>query len=182
MDSLSGLLERHAGRLALLATLLVLLLPVWSLSRALWELYETVLPANPAELGVAEPDEAQPTSTRDAPDAMNLSQLSLFGVPEAETPASPVQVSAPATHLDLVLEGVFVAGDPNASTAIIAAGREAGELYHPGDLLPGNAVLTAVQERQVLLTRGGALETLGFPEAEPLDGARVDSVRNSRNP
>ena len=177
MDGLTGVLERYAGRLAVLAILVVLLLLFWSLGQTLRQLYEDVYMAEPAQVVQQVTREAPAPKV---PDAADISQLNLFGAPEPEQ--APVEVEAPETHLDLVLEGVFVSANPNASTAIIAAGRQAGELFYPGELLPGDAVLTAVQEDQVLLTRGGVLETLRFEEAEPGENEQIVPVHRSDNP
>lgn len=161
MHSLTRFLDRYSAFLAGLACLLIVLVLAWSLAEASLTLYEEVYKGRhtAAEASVT-------VDTRETADgSITISRISLFGRPPPETPEAET-VAAPETGLDLALKGVFVATDPGRSTAIISAGDEHGGIYYPGDLLPGNAVLTAVQEEQVLLTRRGKLEALKFAEEE----------------
>jgi len=69
-------------------------------------------------------------------------------------------VDAPETSLKLVLKGVFSSDDQDNARAIIADPRGKEEQYSVGDKLPGNAELSEVHPRKVILKRGGRYETL----------------------
>lgn len=74
------------------------------------------------------------------------------------------EVDAPKTQLQLELQGVFVAGKEENSTAIIAERMREAKLYHIGDKLPGNATLAGVYPDRVLLNTMGRIEALYFPD------------------
>ena len=90
----------------------------------------------------------------------------LFGVAGASTSTAGLATEV-ETRLPLELRGVFVAELDSAvadSVAIVAQKGKPGELYHIGDLLPGNAELIEVHARHIVLRRAGARETLRFPD------------------
>lgn len=100
-----------------------------------------------------------------APPAVDLQRVAaqhLFGVATAAPPPA-ADGPAPVTSLPLQLLGVFVAGRPEDSTAVIAEQNRDGDLFRVGDTLPGNAVLAEVHDDNVVLQRGAERETLSFP-------------------
>ena len=73
---------------------------------------------------------------------------------------------APRTHLPLVLTGVIAERNPHAGMAILGPTAGAGRVYAIGDSIPGGARLAAVLPREVLLERGGRLQSLALPRQE----------------
>ena len=98
-----------------------------------------------------------------APTIDALTKQALFGHAQATAGPNP-NTSAPAapTRLPLTLEAVFVSSDPEESGAIISQRGKPGKLYSPGDTVPGNARLAAVEAERVILRRAGAREALAF--------------------
>ncbi len=101
---------------------------------------------------------------------VNLESLNLFGT--VRKTATPSVIDAPATRLNLELQGVFLSDDKASSTAIVAEKNKTGELFHIGDRLPGNAVLAAVLEDHILIRRGGRMEKLMFTDSKLRSSAK----------
>lgn len=76
--------------------------------------------------------------------------------------ANPNGGDLPATNLQLSLQGVLTMTDPARSTAIIAQPGKQGEVYQPGDVLPGGAVLDKVMIDRVIIRNRGKLESLSL--------------------
>lgn len=102
----------------------------------------------------------------------------LFGVAESGPSTEQAVQRAVETRLPLELHGVFVADNADASAAIVAQKGKPGLLYSVGDTLPGNARLIEVHTDHIVLRRGGARETLTFPEAK--DGQFVANPGQSK--
>ncbi|MDH5737143.1 MAG: PDZ domain-containing protein [Gammaproteobacteria bacterium] len=94
---------------------------------------------------------------------VELSLLNLFGQTLTESASTPV-IDAPATRLNLELLGIFKAEEKTQSAAIIARKGAEGEIFHPGDTLPGNAELFDVLNDHVLIKRAGNMEKLLFDD------------------
>jgi general secretion pathway protein C len=101
------------------------------------------------------------TADDNAQDIRRLTSAHLFG--ETQSAAAVAPTSAPETRLNLVLRGV-IASDPMArSSAIIAQGNGGKEdVYGVGDKLPGGVSVSEVHAENVILERGGRLETLNL--------------------
>lgn len=84
-------------------------------------------------------------------------------------PPPVVVETAPATRLQLVLQGVFSANSPQQGSAMISQRGRGAELFRVGETIFGQAELVEVHRNRVVLRRAGALETLSFDEA-PLAG------------
>ena len=111
-------------------------------------------------------------------DKVNLSNLSLFGSVERRN-AVPIPVDAPETKLDLTLQGIFTAEDPENSAAIIKQ-RNKSDLYQIGDRISGNVVLAAVNNDHILLRRGSRLEKLLFnPEYKDIPPVTSNNPRTN---
>ena len=93
--------------------------------------------------------------------SVDLASLKLFG--QVRATQAPAVVDAPETKLNLELQGVFLAEDEKSSTAIVAEKNKTGELFHIGDKLPGNAILSEIFQNHILLRRGTRVEKLMFP-------------------
>jgi general secretion pathway protein C len=115
-------------------------------------------------------------STKTAISSLNIASLNLFGkINEKDINAT---VDAPETNLRLELQGVFAADDEGQSTAIVAETNKEGELFHIGDKLPGNAILSAVFDDYILIKRGTRFETLSFSD----DAFRAPPVAQKTQP
>jgi general secretion pathway protein C len=133
------------------------------------------------------PARRTPTAAAAPPvDMQRIANQHLFGVAEAAPPPTP-DGPAPVTSLPLQLLGVFVAGSPAESTAVIAEENREGELFRVGDAVPGNAVLAEVHNDRVVLQRGAERESLAFPESgggiasvdEPVEGLGGSNFQDS---
>ena len=123
------------------------------------------LSAPAAEPGAEQPRVPAATAKRTAR-IEDIVARNLFGVAEGGTTDAPPVERAVETRLPLELHGVFVADAADASAAIVAQKGKPGILYSVGDSLPGNARLVEVHTDHIVLRRGGARETLTFPEAK----------------
>ncbi len=115
---------------------------------------------------LAEARAAAPTLTADI---TVLQQLDAFHRQTVETQAAPVQEAAPATALDLTLNGANADDDdPTRGSAFITGPNNQQKRYRVGDeVLPG-VVLREVYRHRVLLERAdGSLETLPFANRGP---------------
>ena len=103
----------------------------------------------------------------------DVASLNLFGEykPEPEAVVAPVLENLPETTLQLTLQGAFTHSERTKSSAIITSMEShsnnqdsSGEHYYfVNDVLPGNALLYAVNKDSVVLKRGDMYETLHFP-------------------
>tara|TARA_R110002073_G_scaffold336542_1_gene534948 strand:- start:58453 stop:59325 length:873 start_codon:yes stop_codon:yes gene_type:complete len=73
---------------------------------------------------------------------------------------------APETRLRLELLGVFENVEAGLGSAIISEQGKDGDLYHPGDKVPGNATLEEIYGDRVILLRMGQREALRMKEIE----------------
>ena len=121
---------------------------------------------DPAATTLDNPNPGRQTTQASVPPAPTMeafAQQAMFGRPQASTGQNR-STSAPAapTRLPLTLEAVFVSSAPAESSAIISQRGRPGKLYSPGDTVPGNARLDAVEAERVILRRAGAREALAF--------------------
>lgn len=175
-------LARAAGSVLLLVWL------AWLLADTVWLVWRGPTQAVPADPDL-EVIRAEQASGEAELSHRQVRDWQLFGTWEApRTSGSDKPVDAPETRLRLELLGVFQTGDSSAAGAIIAEQGGEGELYHPGQLLPGNATLEEVYADRVMLRRQGRLETLklkepslqgGFQrsEAQPSTAVRESQTR-----
>ncbi len=148
--------------------------------------------ATPRETDSAQP--SQPVAgtvdrPRPATDLDSILGANLFGMAHANAveQAAADSENLVETRLPLVLHGVFVADDPETSTAILARQGRSEAVYHIGDQVPGNATLEAVRLDHVLLRRGRSRERLTFPNPDtrlatpsaPQEAPTVTSARAS---
>jgi len=140
----------------------------WYLARIVWLL-------------VPEPPIASVTPVRAAP-ANNkpvesnytaIADSHIFGEanPDDVQPVAQSTENAPETKLNLELRGAIMSDDPKQAHAIISAKGKSSEVYFVGDAIPGGATLHEVQSAQVILNRGGVLETLKLPKLSKGTGA-----------
>ncbi len=79
---------------------------------------------------------------------------------------NPNRGNLPETNLQLTLQGVLTMPDAAHSSAIIAQPGKPGEVYQPGDLLPGGVILDKVMADRVIIQNHGKLETLSLVRAK----------------
>lgn len=158
MNDFLQLFSEHNQKIAAAISILLIVLMSLSVAETVLVIMETMTP--PAAIG-----SGAPSPTASVQPDYKVSNLELFGkLREASTTATEI-VNAPETRLNLELQGVFIADEPNDSTAIIAEKSRTGELYGIDDSLPGNAILSAVFEDHVLIRRGGRVERLMFSDS-----------------
>ena len=87
----------------------------------------------------------------------------LFG--DSQPVRSQPAAVAPQTKLNLELQGVLAASNPDMARAIIAVGSKEGKLYGVGTEIEGtNASIKTIQGNVVILSRGGGTESLSMPK------------------
>jgi general secretion pathway protein C len=159
LDQILDLVAEHRQKLAILASTVAVVLMALSVANAVLFVIDNLDDSTTSKAGASSPA----VQTRPG-NSVNVASLNLFGVAEAED--APRVIDAPQTSLNLELQGVFTAADPDESTAIVAERNKAGELYQIGDRLPGNATLDAVFDDHILIKRGARLEKLMFSDAQ----------------
>jgi general secretion pathway protein C len=145
--------------------LLLAVLIGWQVAKAIWLLFPTPEPAEPAPVHAAA--RTTPGEARTGVSIERIVDAGLFGTPSVDTPAVLVeQEDAPDTQLSLELRGTVSATEERQALAIIAERGGAERVYFVGDAIPGGATLHAVQLDRVLLRRAGRLEALRLPRSE----------------
>ncbi|XOV90015.1 MAG: type II secretion system protein N [Pseudomonadota bacterium] len=175
MEQLAATLGPYSKRLATLASVVLVILMSLSVANTALFFLENIQDDAIAPVPVAA------NQNRKAPVSdVDISALNLFG--RVEQIAAPQVVEAPQTNLNLELQGVFTAEDPDDSTAIVAERNKTGELFQIGDRLPGNAILDAVFDDHILIRRGARVEKLMFSDAALRAPAAAATGRVGINP
>ncbi len=113
-------------------------------------------------------------TARSHPPVEDIAALNLFGVARVGgNEAREVDAPTRDTSLDLTLEGVFEANDPQRSTAIVASHDKPAELYRIGATITGGAVLARVSDDHVVLRRDASFESLRFRDEPSPPGQDV---------
>lgn len=162
MDLLFDVIHKNSDRLARAIILLMIVYMGWSVSSAILFFFE--YSGNTSSALIEDANIIAEPSDRSV--HVELSLLNLFGSVENASQGSTTNqgINAPATRLNLELQGVFKADIKDASTAIIAEKNKKGILYGIGDSLPGNAKLFDIFDDHILIKRGNAVEKLMFEE------------------
>ncbi len=156
-------MHEFADRLPTPISVLLAAVIAWTLADGAW----FFVGGAETDLGEAAPMTRAAVVERTGPSAQDIAALNLFGRSDGTV---AVAVDAPETRLQLELHGVFLAGAEETSSAIVAERNRDGKLYFVGNRLPGNAELVRVLEDRIVLRRGGAMETLRFPQAGSASG------------
>ena len=122
--------------------------------------------AGPADVPVAAL-EVSAAAQQEEFSADEIASWELFGSAQASasnTLASEATEGLATTGLSLVLVGVFVADEAQASAALVAQPNRKAKRYRIGDRLPGRATLEAAYRDRVVIRRGGVRELIRFPE------------------
>jgi general secretion pathway protein C len=174
MELILELFSRYSRTLATLITVVLVVLITLSVA----ETAIFILDQN-NESGVATtstPGDEVKGSTKTTISSLDITSLNLFGkINEQDISAA---LAATETKLNLELQGVFAAENKDQSTAIVAELNKDGELFHIGDKLPGNAILSAVFDDHILMKRGTRFETLSFSD----DAFRAPPVAQKTRP
>ncbi len=165
-------LEQPMGKNVIIAFALVVCLALVSFAYQGYSFYQRIQElSNP----IIEPpvvDHQVPDLTPAIP-MTEVASSNLFGLFQEEIPPEPAPIleNLPETTLQLTLQGAFTHSDEIQSSAIISsmeshsayAEPSSGHYYFINDILPGNAMLYAVNKDSVILKRGDVYETLHFP-------------------
>jgi general secretion pathway protein C len=129
------------------------------------------------------------TAARAPLDIAAILNAKLFGTAASQAAGDPSD--APPTSMPIVLAGVLADPDPQRGFAIIGESAAAAKLRRVGEALPGGATLHAIYGDRVIISRGGALESVTLPRqlsSTPLvsnlppvggeAGAAVDRMRS----
>lgn len=117
------------------------------------------------------------SATTDPVDVDALRAMNLFGEP-ATIEAAPANEVLQETRLSLVLVGVFVADEAEASSALIARSGQQPDLYSVGDQLPGGATLLEVHADRAVIRRAGLRELVRFAEPRSIAPAAFSRSPN----
>jgi type II secretion system protein C len=100
-----------------------------------------------------------------------LQSMALFSGKSGDTRVVARQVTA-GSSLNLVLQGVMLGGQPQASLAVIVSNARQAS-YHPGDALPGagSIVLDSIAADHVVVDNNGRKETLWLDPDNSADGS-----------
>lgn len=155
-DLLSDPRLARAGAIAGLAALGALALVAGA--RLAWTLVDFTRDPLPA----AVPRSVESLLAEQSAQPVSIAQWRLFGaltaVPDARDP-----LGAPDTTLKLTVLGVIAAEDPKGGLAILRSDEAGERRYAVGDEVSPGVTLDSVLPDRILLSRGGALETLRLP-------------------
>lgn len=163
-------------RLALVASLLLVLLLAHALARLTW----VILPAPGQALP---PPPAAAPATQARADYRQIAALHLFGQAVQTSAPGEAPIDAPETRLNLTLRGILFNTLPELTRAIISAPGRDDEIYRTGAQVPGGAVIEQIYADRVMLLRNGQFETLRLPEESAIAprGAAAPGQARSRS-
>ncbi len=100
----------------------------------------------------------------DTLDLAAIIALNMMGGATGTAASTATIETIPDTRLDLQLHGIFASNGERLAGAVIAQARGESGFYRIGDEIADDVSLHAVAADSVVLKRGGALETLRYPE------------------
>ena len=162
LDQVLDIIQKYNERLAGIAVVILILLMSWSLASSVL-LFLQYNPQSGSQ-AINSPYPISQSQNTGRPSHTELSLLNLFGSVSDNASTEKQIIDAPATRLNLELLGIFQSDIASESAAIIGEKGRDGELYHLGEILPGNAELHEVYDQYVLIKRGGNIEKLMFAE------------------
>lgn len=114
---------------------------------------------------------------------LDLEELKFFGQPgDDASPEVTETEDLPETNMQLVLRGVMSGDLERRDSALVEGPDGETDVYHVNESLPGDAVLRKVHRKRIVIERGGALETLSFPENEVGDSMTVANSSSRPTP
>lgn len=157
LSSFSTAEQARLSRLAALAVCIVAgVICAWLLARLAW-----LLVPQPDETGAAAPP---PTAQTGAAPVQSVAKWHLFGDPQNVLAAQAAR--APTTTLKLTLRGTLALPDAQQGIAMIEDEHGAERAYKVGEEVSADVKLTEVYADHVVLSHGGASETLSLPQPE----------------
>lgn len=175
LQRISQLYERYGRGLPPLAQLLLTLVIAALLAQLVWVLIP--VPESARWQPAAAPISAK--AARNAgPDLARISSAQLFGAYNQELIPAGTPQEAPDTRLSLTLLGIL-AGDDNASRALIASSNGDEKPYAIGDDVVAGVELQAIFPDRVILSRSGQLETLRLNRDAPSTAVDARPIGNS---
>ncbi len=169
-------------RLPFWVSLALVVVIAWYSAQIVWALVPP--PAvPPMVMSMSAPGDAG-QSASGPPAYAGIVDTHIFGESSDDTEAPVIQntENVPETRLNLTLHGAIRSSDPAQAHAIISEKGKSSEVYFTGDPIPGGAKLHEVQMSQVIINRGGVLETLKLPEiarsSAPAPRAPAQARRN----
>ena len=124
---------------------------------------------------------ALPPIQQNAAPTASLGSWHLFGNAKLLADPRAQAQSAPTTTLAVTLTGVMASNNPRSGVAFIAGDGDGGEprRIRVGDEIQAGVVLDQVYPDRVILSRGGALESLPLREAGSLSNADNGASRST---
>lgn len=157
MDMIHNILSnRIFNRYAVLyATIIAALILSITIATITWHIYEDYQNKKADYLIQPPAVNNQPIKTYRINDIVSAH---LFGDP---TVVKQLVKHAPETTLDLTLQGILSADNPETARAIIAVSKGKGKLYHIGEKIEKtNVEIKQINTHEVLLNRNGSIESL----------------------
>jgi len=169
------MLQQFNQRLALAASLLLIVACAWLLVKVTWLFF----PQND-EVSVTAVQQDRPLlKTQTQQKSFNkLTAANIFGASDKAVAQKPEK--APETKLNLTLKGVLAATPMELASAIIAKGRTGKEdIFSVGDKMPGGILIKEIHPEHVVLERNGRLETLKLQKVSGIATLGRTSSRSS---
>jgi len=159
-------LQQINRRLAMIASLLLIIACAWLLVEITWMLFPQ---GEQSTMPVAQRTKPLINNQAQQNNFKQLTSANVFGV--SEKASVQQQTKAPETKLNLTLKGVLAATPMEMASAIIAQGKNGKEdIYGIGDKMPGGVIIKEIHPEYVVLERSGRLETLKLQKASGVDG------------
>ena len=115
-------------------------------------------PLNPSTPPISAVNSSSDIAQAKSFDVMQMTDWHLFGQSENQTSSSTEPL---ATELELTLQGVFfLAQHQKMAHAIIASADQIQKTYKINDVLPGGAILQAIENNKIILLRENKQEYL----------------------
>ena len=170
-------LQQLNQRLAVLASLLLIVACAWILVEVTWLFF----PQDGETTLTLQQQNRAPVNRQTQQNSFNkLTAASIFGVNEKAAPSK--QIKVPETKLNLTLKGVLAANPMSRASAIIAKGKSGQEdIFSVGDKMPGGILIKEIHPEYVVLEINGRLETLKLQKISGVAGFSRSNNSASRS-
>lgn len=163
LQPFARLYEQHGRKLPPVVALLLVIVIASLSARLIWALVPTPEQARWQAPTLPAPQVAAHQKT----DIQAIISQNLFGAYQA-TPGAQNAAEAPETRLSLTLIGILSATQEHESRALIGSSNGDEKPYAVGDDVISGVSLQAIFPDRVILSRGGALETLRLNKDAPI--------------
>jgi type II secretory pathway component PulC len=135
-----------------------------------------IAPPNTSTLAISAVSTSSDITPSKALDFMQMTDWHLFGQADSETQSSSSDEPL-ATELELTLQGVFfLAQHQKMAHAIIASADQIQKTYKINDVLPGGAILQAIENNRIILLRENKQEYLELTKTKTGTAEDAESV------